>query len=324
MKLEKQNSENPDLDKLYEMITAMRGLLDNPGRSELTLEDMLTFQDDDGSFKLLDSYKIPGDTRIDFCHTPTYMGAAILMRELLSGENDLADALEQALKASLHRALCGHGYESEDGRIDAMNIFIKGGLCTFLETQREFCPEFHYMVHNILHKYNSAIKRGGKAYADYREQWQKISEALPISTRFYIAYGSNMDKEQMLSRCHNAVYVCATYIEDWELTMPFYANIEPIKGKRTPAIVWKINAEDESRLDFCEGYPGSYDKTDIIIAVNGNRISAMAYVMTDKYKNSDKKARAGYEEQIIAAYKAAGFSEKEYMPRRGQSARSRE
>jgi len=320
MKLERQNAEKPDFNKLNEMITAMRGLLDKPGRSALTLEELLTFQDDDGSFKLFDSYKVPSDVRVDFCHTPTYMGAAILMRELLSGKNNLADALEHALKASLHRALDGHGYESEDGRRGAMNIFIKGGLCTFLETQRELCPEFHQIIHNILHEYNSAIRRGDTVRGwdtDYREQWQKILNALPINTRLYIAYGSNMDKEQMLSRCRNAVYVCTTYIDDWELTMPFYANIEQLKGKRTPAIVWKIDANDESKLDVYEGYPGLYDKTDIIIAVHGNRISAMAYVMTDEHKKrSDKKARDGYEEQIISAYKAAGFSESEYMPRR--------
>ena len=138
-----------------------------------------------------------------------------------------------------------------------------------------------------------------------------------MSTRFYIAYGSNMDKGQMCKRCPSAVEVCTTYIEDWRLTMPFFANIEPEQGRRTPAIVWKINANDESKLDRYEGYPEKYDKTDIIVTVNGNRISAMAYIMTDEYKKrTDKKAYDGYEEKIRSAYKAAGFSESEFTPRR--------
>jgi len=38
--------------------------------------------------------------------------------------------------------------------------------------------------------------------------------------------------------------------------------------------------------------------------------------MTEKYKSYDKKPRDGYEEGIISAYKAAGFSESEFQPRR--------
>ena len=140
------------------------------------------------------------------------------------------------------------------------------------------------------------------------------------NTRLYVAYGSNMDREQMLSRCHNAVEVCSTYIEGWQLTMPFYASIEPQPGRRTPAIVWEIDKNDELALDRYEGHPDLYGKTDIIVAVNGSRISAMAYIMTDEYKNrSDLKAWDGYEEMIVRSYKAAGFQESEYAPRRAQS-----
>ncbi|MCL2029306.1 MAG: HNH endonuclease, partial [Deltaproteobacteria bacterium] len=183
IKLLKQNAKKADLDKLNEMITVMRGLLDNPGGSTLTLEELLAFQDDDRSFKLLDSYEVSSDARVDFCHTPTYIGAAILMRELLSGRDDLADRLKQALNAS---CLGGHGYDFKYDVIDAMNIFIKGGLCAFLETQHTLCPEFHRMIHNILHGYNTALKGDktkGDWNVDYREQWQSILNKLSISSQ---------------------------------------------------------------------------------------------------------------------------------------------
>ena len=139
------------------------------------------------------------------------------------------------------------------------------------------------------------------------------------NTLLYVAYGSNMNREQMLYRCPNAVEICGTYIEGWQLTMPFYANIEPQPGSRTPAIIWKINKDDELALDSYEGYPNLYGKADIIVAVNGSPISAMAYIMADEYKNrSDLKAWNGYEEMIVRAYKAAGFQESEYAPRRVQ------
>jgi len=321
MILERQLSTKPDFNKLDKMIQAMRSLLINPDSSVLTLEELLAFQDSDGSFSLFDTYRIPSDIRVDFCHTPTYIGAAILMRALLSGREDLDSSLEQSLRASLHRGLEGYGYESEDGRIDAIWIFIKCGLLEFLETRREMCPEFHKMIHSILHEYNTAILSGNTIRGwetDYCKQWQDILDELATTTRFYIAYGSNMSREQMLRhRCPHATFICTTYIEDWELTMPFYANIEPSKGARTPAVLWEINAYDESALDNYEGYPEHYDKTDIIVVKNECRVSAMAYVMTDEYKNVSKKPRSGYEEGIVSSYKALGFLESEYMPRRG-------
>ena len=328
MRIKKQNASNPDFGVLRELTVAMRTLLDNPDRSELTITELLSLQDIDGSFKLLDTYEVPGDVRVEFCHTPTYIGAAVLMREVLSGRGDFADALVKALEACMHRKLEGHGYEAEDGRMDALNTFIKGGLRAFLETQHELCPGFHQMIHNILHEYNSAIRLKNTLRGwgeDYREEWQRLTVELSLKARFYVAYGSNMAKDQMFGRCNSPVVIGATYVEDWQLTMPSYANLEPQKGSRTPVIVWKIDAADEKRLDRYEGYPDMYDKTDIIITVNSKRISAMAYVMTDEYKRrSDVQVRPGYEQQIISAYEAAGFLESEYLPRRDQSLLTRD
>ena len=181
MKLQKQNAESPDFGKLKKMITTLQGLLDNSTSSKLTLKALLAFQDEDGSFKLFDTYEVPSDARVEFCHTPTYIGAAILMRELLSGRDDLAEQLKKALNASLHRQLEGSGYESEEGRIEAMNIFIRGDLCSFLKTQPTLCPEFNTMIHNILAEYDAAIKNGhtkGSWGVDYREPWQNILNKL--------------------------------------------------------------------------------------------------------------------------------------------------
>lgn len=130
----------------------------------------------------------------------------------------------------------------------------------------------------------------------------------------YIAYGSNMDRSQMIYRCPNAICVGTTYIEDWKLTMPFYANIEPQNGARTPALIWQITESDLNLLDGYEGYPNRYDRTDINISINGNIVSAIAYVMTPEYKVSNKKAREGYEDQIRRAYVNEGFLEDEFSP----------
>ena len=93
------------------------------------------------------------------------------------------------------------------------------------------------MVHNILHSYNSNLYYGrtfGPYKEDYRQDWEEITNSLTTNKRLYIAYGSNMNIKQMEYRCPDAKIIGKTYLENWELTMPFYANIEMEKGKKTP------------------------------------------------------------------------------------------
>lgn len=319
MILRRLKADEPNFTELYGMISAMNEMLENSPKSKLTLEELLMFQDVDGSFKLFDTYKVPSDVRVDFCYMPTYFGSAILMKEYLNGKKYIAPQLERALKASLRCGFLGHGYEAEKERIDAIKVLIKGGLCRFLETERENCPEFHNKVNNIVHRYNSCLLRGddymkGFWNEDYSLPWQEIVNQLKLDKRLYVAYGSNMDKTQMEIRCPGAKVLGRTYLENWMLTLPHYANIERSKGKRTPALIWEITSKNEKVLDRYEGYPECYDKIDIIICVDGKRMSAMAYVMTDEYKKCDKKPRSGYINQILQGYRDAGFDEAEFQP----------
>lgn len=321
MTLRRLKVDEVNFTELYGMITAMNEMLESSPKSKLTLEELLMFQDVDGSFKLFDTYKVPSDARVDFCYMPTYYGTAILMKEYLSGKRHIVSQLEKGLQATLKCGFHGHGYDAEQGKIDAIKVFIKGGLRKFLETERDICPEFYNNVNNIVHKYNSCLRRGddytkGFWNEDYSAPWQEIVDQLKLDKRLYVAYGSNMDKDQMEKRCPGAKVFGKTYLENWTLTLPHYANIERSKGKRTPVLIWEITSENEESLDSCEGYPSCYDKIDVIICVDGKLITAMAYVMTDEYKKSDIKPRNGYVDQILQGYRDAGFDETEFQPRK--------
>lgn len=87
--LKKQDHKNPDLDELYRMFSD----LENFFNEEINLNDenwnknfniILDFQDSDGSFKLVDSFKIPNDSCIQHCYTPTYICTGILMKAFLT------------------------------------------------------------------------------------------------------------------------------------------------------------------------------------------------------------------------------------------------
>ena len=78
--------------------------------------------------------------------------------------------------------------------------------------------------------------------------------------KLYIAYGSNMDEEQMAFRCPTATLVGTAIVEGYELIFKgsrtgSYATIEPKEGSIVPVLVWEIGQMDERRLDYYEGYP---------------------------------------------------------------------
>lgn len=108
-------------------------------------------------------------------------------------------------------------------------------------------------------------------------------------TKYYIAYGSNMDEKQMAFRCPKASFVGTTEVQGYELLFKgtrtgAYATIEEKKGGVVPALVWKITESDEESLDHYEGYPTFYHKKDLCVTVNGAKIIAMVYIMDDKRK----------------------------------------
>ena len=97
--------------------------------------------------------------------------------------------------------------------------------------------------------------------------------------KYYLAYGSNLNKRQMDLRCRDAVPVCAVTIKDYELVFRGVATIEPKPGASVQCGVWMISRDDERQLDRYEGYPRLYWKQDFQIEVEGEAVEAMAYVM---------------------------------------------
>ncbi len=105
------------------------------------------------------------------------------------------------------------------------------------------------------------------------------------TVRYYIAYGSNMNVEQMRHRCPRAVVVGTSTVKDYELLFRggkrgAVATIEPREGASVPVVIWSITPTDEKALDLYEGYPKLYEKENFVVELNGEEITAMAYIMT--------------------------------------------
>ncbi|MFA9399440.1 MAG: gamma-glutamylcyclotransferase family protein [Clostridiaceae bacterium] len=109
--------------------------------------------------------------------------------------------------------------------------------------------------------------------------------------RLNIAYGSNLNLQQMERRCSTAKVYGKGMLKEYRLLFKgtpnnAYATIEPYKGGKVPVLVWELQPEDEQALDFYEGFPNFYYKKDLKVELeSGEIITAMVYIMTDKIKD---------------------------------------
>ena len=127
--------------------------------------------------------------------------------------------------------------------------------------------------------------------------------------KYYLAYGSNLNKKQMKNRCPDAVPVGNCVVNDYELVFRGVATIEPKPGASVQCGIWKISADDERSLDRYEGYPRLYVKQDFWVTVKGKTVRAMAYVMTNGIRRLSPPS-TGYLLTIAEGYDDFGLDDK--------------
>lgn len=89
-------------------------------------------------------------------------------------------------------------------------------------------------------------------------------------SKYYLAYGSNLNLKQMKQRCPIAMVVGTGVIPNYRLLFKgsktgSYLTIEKAKGYEVPVAVWKVEDSDEKALDRYEGYPNFYYKQEMDI-----------------------------------------------------------
>ena len=127
--------------------------------------------------------------------------------------------------------------------------------------------------------------------------------------KYYLAYGSNLNKRQMKRRCPGAVPVGSVTIQDYELVFRGVATIEPKAGASVQCGIWKINAEDERSLDRYEGFPRLYEKQHFWVPLNGKTVRALAYIMVEG-KHRKQPPYTDYLMTIMEGYDDFSFDEK--------------
>lgn len=97
--------------------------------------------------------------------------------------------------------------------------------------------------------------------------------------QLYIAYGSNINLEQMAFRCSHSKVVGTSEIKDFELEFRGVATIVPNKGAAVPVLIWKLDERDLPTLNQYEGWPRLYRQEKMEFELNGKTFERMAYLM---------------------------------------------
>lgn len=128
--------------------------------------------------------------------------------------------------------------------------------------------------------------------------------------KIYLAYGSNLNLEQMEYRCPYARVLGTAVLQDYQLLFrggisSAVATVEPLKGSSVPVLLWDITPRDEEALDRYEGWPHLYRKETVQVIVGKKNISAMVYIMNEGRPLGIPSEY--YLDTILDGYETAGF-----------------
>ena len=140
-----------------------------------------------------------------------------------------------------------------------------------------------------------------------------------MQEKFYIAYGSNLNKAQMKDRCPKATVFGTAEIKDYQLLFKksktkYYLTIEKKEGSIVPVAVWKITETDEKELDKREGVKtGCYYKAEMELSVKCvadnqvRKIRGLIYIQPETHEIGQPTAE--YMATCLQGYKDFGFDE---------------
>lgn len=134
--------------------------------------------------------------------------------------------------------------------------------------------------------------------------------------KLYLAYGSNLNVEQMKYRCPGAKVIGTAAIRNYELLFKgsksgSYLTIEHKRGGKVPVAVWEVTPENERALDRYEGYPTFYYKKLMTISVeltNGKTEKRTAFVYIMHEDRPLGRPSGMYVQTCLDGYKVFGFN----------------
>lgn len=220
-----------EIKSLYNSIINIEN--SDPAYARKLALQLTKFQKEDGSFSVIDDYRVDGDIRVAYAYEPTYYGTAALMNALTKlrspeRREELQKALDKGLKFAMGRRLQGHGFSATAQQLKALKIYKDAGLYEWMSAQGNRSDEtaaFSQMITEIIDSYRQRVNSGntrGDWDTEFRKEYEKeISDydegMMPYV--WYACYGSNINS----NRFQNYINRCTDTSAPKE-SRPFAAN----------------------------------------------------------------------------------------------------
>jgi gamma-glutamylcyclotransferase len=126
----------------------------------------------------------------------------------------------------------------------------------------------------------------------------------------YFAYGSNLNKKQMSTRCPDSKPKIGAALPNYKLIFAGYsreraggtASIKPFKGQRVNGAIYEISDKDLLKLDKYESYPSIYDRIKVTAWTDtGDPVEAFTYIK--KEQSPETKPSREYLSLIMQGYR---------------------
>ena len=124
--------------------------------------------------------------------------------------------------------------------------------------------------------------------------------------QLYIAYGSNINLEQMAFRCPHSKVIGTSEIRDFELEFRGVATIVPKKGATVPVLIWELDDRDLPTLNKYEGCPSFYRQEKMPFELDGKSYEGMAYLMN---RGTISPPSPQYYDTILQGYRENSLDE---------------
>lgn len=270
---------------------------------------------------------MPGDARVDYLYTPTYLAAAIAMGiltrfpeiadgEYLAGSGTMPTdtamrILSGVMLGCTQRGFSGHGYDAMSGRLDALEIFIKADALRFITEHPALCPEFNRCFLRTFSECRAACDRGqlvGMWGEDYAERFSELlksdgadlsrfdprnlAKAFGPDADYVFVYGTLMRGQAAAEKMSGAMFLGDALLDGYAMyDLGAYPGIVPAEGDRVFGQVYLADAALMAELDVYECVGELHRRETASVTVAGLALQAQVYVYI---KSVSKRVESGY------------------------------
>ena len=129
-------------------------------------------------------------------------------------------------------------------------------------------------------------------------------------SRFYFAYGSNMNPQRMAERGMQTRFTQAAVLRDWQLCFnkrcpitqgTAYANIVPSAGDVVPGVLYELSSVDViRRMDPFENWPERYRRETLQVQVAGGSVETWVYIANGEWQQDGLRPQRWYLNHLLS------------------------